>query len=244
MRKNKKLLLASVAAMGALALGVGATSTFAWYTASQAADPAVGTVTNGTITTTDPSVELGGLTFDFTLKVNGTTTASVYIGTYDADTVTKAIYKVWNPAKTELLPYDIGNSGTGAAIYSSYFQEVSIEVDAIKVSGSDIKGTAASLNPYAGTYTFNLTASNEGVLIATAPTNSLTLGQAYKANLKTLSFTVIIPSSGTTLTGTFDDDDSYYIAIRGDDSSSKVDGSGNALETTTLGVSWDSVSYA
>ena len=31
MRKNKKLLLASVAAMGALALGVGATSTFAWY---------------------------------------------------------------------------------------------------------------------------------------------------------------------------------------------------------------------
>ena len=34
MRKNKKLLLASVAAMGALALGVGATSTFAWYKAS------------------------------------------------------------------------------------------------------------------------------------------------------------------------------------------------------------------
>ena len=34
MRKNKKLLLASVAALGALAIGVGATSTFAWFKVS------------------------------------------------------------------------------------------------------------------------------------------------------------------------------------------------------------------
>ena len=218
-------------------------STFAWYTASQANDPTATSTTTGTITTTNPNVELDGLEFDFTIKVNGATTASVYIGTYDAETVTKAIYKVWNPAKTELLIYDIGNSGSGAAIYTSYFQEVSIEVATINVDSTDIKGTAASLNPYAGTYTFNLTASDEGVLIASAPTNSKTLGDAYKANLKSLSFTVIIPSSGTSLGGTFDDD-SYYVAVRGDDSSTKVDSSGNALESTTLGVSFSSVPYA
>ena len=150
--------------------------------------------------------------------------------------VDKAIYKVWNPNKSSLLDFDIGNSGEDAAIYSSYFQEVSIEVAAINESSTDIKGNATKLNPYAGTYTFNLKASDEGVLIASAPTSSLTLGQAYKANLKTLSFTVIIPQSGTTLSGTFDDDNSYYVAIRGDDNASKVDGSGNALEATTLGV--------
>ena len=45
MRKNKKLLLASVAAMGALALGVGATSTFAWYSSTLASSVSKGTDT-------------------------------------------------------------------------------------------------------------------------------------------------------------------------------------------------------
>ena len=45
MRKNKKLLLASVAAMGALALGVGATSTFAWYAATAGATTTIADTT-------------------------------------------------------------------------------------------------------------------------------------------------------------------------------------------------------
>lgn len=145
---------------------------------------------------------------------------------------------MWNPKQTELIPYNIGDSGSGAAVYSSYFQEVGITVSAIKKGGVDIKSTAASLNPYAGTYSFKLTCSADGVLSATAPTNSKTLGDMYNGGLQELAFTVIVPSSGTTLTGTYNTDDAYWVAVKGDDENK------THSETTALGVTYTSFSAA
>ena len=62
MRKNKKLLLASVAAMGALALGVGATSTFAWYQVSAASINTSATDSKATISTYKDDFGIGDFT--------------------------------------------------------------------------------------------------------------------------------------------------------------------------------------
>ena len=68
MRKNKKLLLASVAAMGALALGVGATSTFAWFQASSATTVNKAGAT-GTLNTKASNLSLGSFTVTVTFDV-------------------------------------------------------------------------------------------------------------------------------------------------------------------------------
>ena len=65
MRKNKKLLLASVAAMGALALGVGATSTFAWYTVNASVSRNVSGNLGEIVTSCD--LNLSGQQIDITL---------------------------------------------------------------------------------------------------------------------------------------------------------------------------------
>ena len=70
MRKNKKLLLASVAAMGALALGVGATSTFAWYQTTNTAVGVAGSaqdIEDGTVTVNGPAA--AGTSINYTITV-------------------------------------------------------------------------------------------------------------------------------------------------------------------------------
>ncbi len=62
MRKNKKLLLASVAALGALAIGVGATSTFAWFQASNTANINKGTDPTGTVKASTAGLTMGAFT--------------------------------------------------------------------------------------------------------------------------------------------------------------------------------------
>lgn len=70
MRKNKKLLLASVAAMGALALGVGATSTFAWFGAQAAATQTSPAYAGTSITVDKPTLSMNEttVTITFTLE--------------------------------------------------------------------------------------------------------------------------------------------------------------------------------
>jgi len=61
MRKNKKLLLAAIASMGVLAMGVGATSSFAWFTVSDAGT-SVGTIEES-VTIVDNETAIGGVKF-------------------------------------------------------------------------------------------------------------------------------------------------------------------------------------
>lgn len=66
MKKNKKLLLASIAAMGVLAMGVGATSTFAWYASSNSATATVAAGTAHTINTVASDVTAAQYTITVT----------------------------------------------------------------------------------------------------------------------------------------------------------------------------------
>lgn len=207
---KKRLLISSVLMSAVLACALG-TGTYAWYTAASGGY-GVGTNSVGTISTTEQEVTLGDLNFEFDVKVGGASSASIKLGTADAATATKAIYKVWNPAESELLPYDIADGEV-----SGYYSEITITVSAIKEGSTDIKGTAASLTKYAGTYDFVLECDQEGLLASAAPATSKALGDVYNTSTQSIAFTVIIPEEGTTLGGTYATDDSYYVFIEGSD---------------------------
>jgi len=98
MRKNKKLLLAAIASMGVLAMGVGATSSFAWYAASHGAVSLTGTkagtistsasefgATNITVTVTDVNSKLDKLVLSDT---SGKTYGWINGGAVEADVPT------------------------------------------------------------------------------------------------------------------------------------------------------------
>lgn len=62
MRKNKKLMLGAIAAMGVMAMGVGGVGTFAWYTASNASATVKDhDAINGTISAADPNYQIAAV---------------------------------------------------------------------------------------------------------------------------------------------------------------------------------------
>ena len=62
MKKQKKLLLTAISAMAVAAIGTGAVSTFAWYTATASASTYANTV-NASITTAQTNASLDGVLF-------------------------------------------------------------------------------------------------------------------------------------------------------------------------------------
>ena len=66
MKKNKKLFLASIAAMGAVAIGTGAVSTFAWYTATTSVKISASGDALG-LTTTQSTVSFSSLDVTITI---------------------------------------------------------------------------------------------------------------------------------------------------------------------------------
>ena len=86
MRRNKKVLLASIAALAVLAVGTGAVSTFAWYTTSAAATAksAIDSVTIGTALENAAGIDVT-VNFTFTTTTppeltDSTGTPQYYVG--------------------------------------------------------------------------------------------------------------------------------------------------------------------
>ncbi len=104
MKKNKKLFLASIAAMGAVAIGTGAVSTFAWYASSANASIANGNNVAGSIESASTTLDVAN-GYHIKLTVNEVTgvqlshlgTGSDYINgssgdKYVAGTLYKGVY--------------------------------------------------------------------------------------------------------------------------------------------------------
>ena len=240
MKKNKKLLLASVAAMGVLALGVGATSTFAWYTASTAANPTTTNTSLATVTTAPQENTVDGLTFDFTVKANGgTSDVDLLLGDAYGNPATKAIYKLWNPGKTALISYDVADDDVG-----DYYTEVTVALAKISVGETDYtdftaSATKTALSAYKGTFTFSLNCNAQGKFSDVSTINtSAKLGALYNSSSQAKSFTVVIGTDGA-LSGTYSTV-AQLIVIQGQDAAEFND----AHEGTTLSTSFTSVVYA
>lgn len=241
--KSKKKMLLALGAMSAAAIGAGATSTFAWYTAANGSFTASAT-SAGTITLSKQSESLGGLTFDFQIKVNNTTTAAVYLGTVgntsqDGSSLNgKPVYRVWNPSGDMLMSYEIDQtSGGGKADYHSYFQPVTISLASLKISGdvTDYKSGNAKLKPYAGTYYFNLTCNGEGKLYNSAISSCANLATAYTSGTQAVAFTVTIAYSDGGVTDGSASLANISILVEGNDEKHTESSS----EATALGVAKD-----
>lgn len=76
MKSKKKLLLLGVGAMGALAMGVGATSTFAWYQAQSNVGITKGTTAHGALSTVASQLDVQNYTVNFDIVP---TTASIQL---------------------------------------------------------------------------------------------------------------------------------------------------------------------
>ena len=167
MRKNKKLLLASVAAMGALALGVGATSTFAWFAAASASG-SVGTVTGGneTMTVTETTAAATNVNVPLLVKVINNLGAT--------DELVLAKYKNLSGTDKNLVSgyldaagtyHEVGSGSLATAfpthapskttwlLYSSL--DITVEVDFSKKYTTDTAGWAGGSPDGSGDYDYS-----------------------------------------------------------------------------------------
>lgn len=120
MKKSKKLMLGTIAAMGALAIGAGAVSTFAWYSATNNATVSAKTFTEGSISTVASSLSVN----DYKINVTVEAVSGIELSNIDSSKLYKGIYAngqvrteqvTANPASNFIKAYTITASWDGGA---------------------------------------------------------------------------------------------------------------------------------
>ena len=86
MKRNKKLMLTAISAMGLVALGTGAVSTFAWYAATNNATVDVLVGNSGTMTMANTTISANNYDVNFSFgDLTDTTPELAHLGSGDSD---------------------------------------------------------------------------------------------------------------------------------------------------------------